>query len=64
MLHRDKGESRIGELSGEEYEREGKWVIWGVITSTKDHLKNHMESYYCRSFQKSVYENKLNGLTV
>lgn len=22
VLHRDKGESRIGELSGEEYERE------------------------------------------
>lgn len=40
-------------------------VIWGRTTNTKGHLKNNIETYYCKKFPKNIdkYERSLNGIT-
>lgn len=32
--------------------------IWGATTSTKGHLKNHMEMYYCRNFLRYIHKER------
>ena len=48
------------------WDRRVKWRMWGGPTNTKGLLKNHNESYFCRSFFTYIYmhERNLNGVTI
>ena len=48
-----KGETKIGRLYREEEQREGLSRKYEE-TNTKDNLKKHIKTYYCRQYKRNL----------